>query len=271
MTTYSVMQTGMKWPEPEELKQAFQEVPGLAAIDAFSYGPDVFGMLARGLEREQAVALQGALAGQGIETETLGDDELPKLPDAKILNRLDCTPEALVVYDALGRGSPVAWSKVSIVAAGRVMMSEFKRVATPTFGQPLGDSLAPIWTEQFPMQPADRLRRHLPKNVYCTEEQQHQRFLVEIILAERGVRYSINADKSVAVLFQYLGERRTKDLSRNVSLLTQDLVRYAPPQAALNRGAYYIRENPEIPLAPYANKTAFYNELIWLLWMLGRT
>ena len=82
------------------------------------------------------------------------------------------------------------------------------------------------------------------------------------------MRYSINADQSVALLFQYLGERRTKNLQTNFCLLVRDLIRYAP-NATLSRGAYYLQQDPN-SIGFYPTKTAFFNELIWLLWMMGR-
>lgn len=267
---YAVLQTGMQWPEQEDLKRAFAETPGLVAMDAFAFGPDAFGMLAQGLEQQQAIALQESLARHAVEASVINTCDLPKLPEVKILNRLDCTPEALLVYDALGRSSPVAWQDISIIGVGNVMLAEFKRVATPnTDFRTNALDASRGWFKKMPLVDSNRGFRHVPKNLYHTEEELHQRLLLELIIANGSVRYAVNADNSAPLLFQCLGQRRTKDVSRNFSLLTQDLI-LAAPNAALNRGAYYISENPEIPPAPYASKTAFHNELIWLMWLLKR-
>src|SRR5262249_51253096 len=122
--SYVLMQAGMEAPDRDALKRAFGEAPGMVALDAFSFGPDAYGMLARCLAFEQATKLKNSLASQGAETEVLAESELPPLPDARIVHQLDCTPDALLVYDALGRSSPVPWRDISIIAAGCVLMAE---------------------------------------------------------------------------------------------------------------------------------------------------
>jgi hypothetical protein len=60
-----------------------------------------------------------------------------------------------------------------------------------------------------------------------------------------ALRNSINAGKSVAQLFRYLGGRRTKQLSGNFDLLIRDLIQSAP-HAALNRDAYDLSRNNSV-------------------------
>jgi len=73
-------------------------------------------------------------------------------------------------------------------------------------------------------------------------------------------------DRPISLLFQYLGDRRTADLATNFKLVVQDLTTNAP-EAAVNRGAYYLRENSAVPFN-YPTKKAFYDEMTWLLWKM---
>ena len=53
----------------------------------------------------------------------------------------------------------------------------------------------------------------------------------------------------------------------NFRLLVQDLARFAP-QAAINRGAYYLREGAGEAFV-YPSKNAIFEEIVWLLWRMG--
>ena len=136
-----------------------------------------------------------------------------------------------------------------MIAAGRVRMDEFTRVRTETEVSTYG---------------RNGRREQKTKVEYSTKEERNDRCLLEIILNGGTVRYSLNADQSAHLLFQYLAERRTKELAADFKLLVQDLLQYAP-QAGINRGAYYFRENAEQPFS-YPSKNAFYEEITWLMW-----
>ena len=100
---YAVLQTDLNPPGLDQLQRAFRLVPGLTAGDAHILGQDAFGILVKNFSEEQAGALQGALRGEGVETEIVDQSFLPELPPKKIVQRLDCLPEHLLIYDPLGR------------------------------------------------------------------------------------------------------------------------------------------------------------------------
>ncbi len=56
-------------------------------------------------------------------------------------------------------------------------------------------------------------------------------------------------------------------MTANITLLMQDLLRFAPT-AAINCGAASIRDTPDKPFT-YPSKTAFYQEIVWLLWQIS--
>jgi hypothetical protein len=250
--TCSLMQKNLEPPTMEQLKQAFCSVPGLTAVDAAMLSRDAFGILARSFEPERAQKLQSALAAQGVETEIVEDASLPALPDLRIVHRLDSTPDALMICDPLGRSFPLPWKNVMLIAAGKVRMTEFKTIDVPHpvisyggYGR-RGESAVVIHHE--------------------THEEQNDRWLLEVVITGAALRYSIVADRPLSLLFQYLGDRRTVDLATNFKLVVQDLIANAP-EAAVNRGAYYLRENSAEPFY-YPMKKAFYDEMTWLLWKM---
>ena len=245
--TCSVLQTGLEPPTSEQLQRAFQQVPGLAAADVFSIGRGAFGILGRSLDSEQADRLKSALAAEGLETEVVDDTQVPALPDMRNVYRLESTPAALMIYDPLGRGFALAWKDVLIIAAGQVRMSDFKTIEVARISY-------------------DRRGRKLETMERRGKEEQNDHWLVEIVITGGALRYSVTVDRPGSFLFQYLGDRRTRNMQGDIQLVVQDLTSHAP-NAAVNRGAYCLRENFPQPFR-YPSKTVFFNELIWLLWKM---
>ena len=96
-------------------------------------------------------------------------------------------------------------------------------------------------------------------------EQLSHHLVREIILTRSVQRFSITADK---FNFSYLGERRTKSLPTNFTLLVRDLIQFAP-HATLNHGAQLLRDNAA-EVWSYPSKNAFTEEIIWMLWQMKK-
>lgn len=248
---YSILQKDLTIPPVEALKRAFRTVKFLTEVDAYTLANDAYGILVKRLSRENAVALQGVLAREGVETEIVEDRLLPALPPTKFVHRLDCQPDGLMVYDPLQRSFRLEYGHVMLIAAGDVRLNEFKQVRK---------------TREIVGYDGEG-RAHYDTIVETsTKEERNYHFCLELVLSRAVQRFSLTADK---FSFSYLGERKTDDLTANFTLLVQDLVRQAP-HAAINRGAYYLRENAQ-PLFSYPSKNAFFEEITWLLWRLRQS
>lgn len=249
--TYAVLQTGPEPPSAEQLQNAFSQVPGLTAMDAGILGKDACGVLARGLELDQASAMQSAMAAQGVETEVVEESALPELPPARQLTKGCFTPEALQIDNLLGRVFPLAWNDILLIAAGRARLTEFK--------ENLVDKVVIRPTHDY-----------MPKVVMQTEtrEEINDHWLLEIITRGAALRYRTVADRPEAMLlFQCLGEQRSRDPSENLCLLVRALAKSAP-SAILNHGAYCMIEGLDTSFY-YPSQTAFYREIAWLRWMVS--
>jgi len=253
---YAVVQKDLEPPRLDQLRAAFREVHGLTEIDAHMMGNDAFGVLVKGFDADRAQSLAAALARQGFASEVVAESELPELPQARQVHRFDCLPDALLIYDPLNRSFPLPWANVLMIAAGKVPMVEFERVEKPVFVLP----------QISPYSPYRINDQYTTRTVRQTEEALPNRLLLEVIITGAALRYCVIADHSRS-LFNGLGDRRTCDLDSNFALLVQDIIAQAPG-AALNRGAYYFRENSAKPFI-YPNKSAFYREMTWLLWKLA--
>ncbi len=243
---YAVLQKELSVPPVERLKRAFRSVKGLTAFDAQIIANDAYGILVRNMGLPEANTLQANLRAEGIETDVVDERQLPVLPNPKFVQRLDCTPEALMIYDPLGRPFPLEWRHILLIAAGGVRLSEFKRIRTETpVVRYTPDGYAYTDTEVE----------------HRSREERNYHLLLEIVITRAALRYSATAEQ---LKFQYLGSRRTDNQNENFRLLVQDLAQFAP-QAVINRGAYYLRENSGEPFA-YPTKNSFFEEIIWLLW-----
>ncbi len=91
--------------------------------------------------------------------------------------------------------------------------------------------------------------------------------LLEIFSHGASQRHTLTADRPESLLlFQCLGERRSREPLQNLSLFVQDLARFAPA-APLSYGAHRLCQGDASFV--YATKTAFYREITWLLWRIS--
>jgi hypothetical protein len=249
----SLLQTSLEPAPIDKLKLAYRATPGLTELDAFTLGRDAFGILARSFDEERARALQVSLAAQGIESELVEDTSLPTLPELRTVHKLDPASDGVMISDPLGRSFPLPWPNVMMIAAGQVRMTEFNPVQVPRVadlgyrGHPSSNEFIVVYDQE-------------------TREEHNDRWLLDVVITGGALRYSVVADHAGSFLFHFLGDRQSTDLVTNFKLLVQALIAGAP-NAAINRGAYYLRENSDKPFY-YPTKTSFYNEMTWLLWKI---
>src|ERR1041385_762383 len=125
---YAIMQRELVPPALEQLKRAFSIWPALTDLDAQTAAKDAYGILLRGLEVEQASALQDALLKEKIETAVVEESELPIIPPAKHAKQMEFFSSHLLLHDPLGRNFNVPWNEIMFIAAGNVRLQEIKRV-----------------------------------------------------------------------------------------------------------------------------------------------
>ena len=247
----ALVQKDLTIPAVEKLKAAFRASGILTDLDAVTVANDAYGILLKNLALEQAKALQADLHRAGVATEVIDERELPALPATKFVHRMDCTAEALMIYDPLGRAFPLAWGHILMLAAGSVRLTEFTSVRGPR----------PIIPHTL-----HGAGNMVPAPAFSTREVRNDHLLLEIILSRAVLRYSVTADK---FNFEYLGSRKTASVQRNFELLVQDLAASAP-QAQLNRGALALRDQAR-ELVLYPTKNAFFEEIVWLLWRMTKS
>ncbi len=256
---FAILQRDLEIPDVEKLKRAFRSVKGLTETDAHTLAKDAFGVLVNNLSPTDAMTLQAALGAEGIETTVVLETDLPQLPATKFVHQMDCLPDALMVYDAIGREFPVQWDQIIMIAAGRVRLTVFEQERVTPSQSPLVDALDAWW-------PIGRRRRPTspPAPEYISHESQVPKLLLEALLARSVMRLQIEGDR---FRFNYLGDRKQPELAENFALLVRDVMQFAP-QAIVNRGAYFLRENsPRV--FEYPSKHAFHEEITWMLWQMA--
>lgn len=247
---YAVLQTDLNPPAHELLLRAFRSVPGLTPQDASILGQDAYGILVKNFSAAQAAALQGALRLEGLETEIVEQALLPVVPPARLVHRLSCQPEHLLIYDPMGNSFPLEWRHVQLIAVGAVRLTDFVRhkVKEPvTRYRGSGSISAEMESDSV------------------TREERNFHLLGEIIIAGAALRYSFTADK---FHFMTLGQRTTDGPVGNFCRFIRDLIQFAP-HAGLNLGAAAMRTQPP-ELFSYPTKNAFHEEIIWRLWQMKR-
>ncbi len=118
---FAVVQESPDPPSVAQLCRAFESCAFLTKHDAVTLARNAYGILVRGLSRENADTLVRALEAAGVATTAVEQRALPALPAPKRLKRADCTGAALVVYVLLlvvSRPRVVCCSSASPAVAG---------------------------------------------------------------------------------------------------------------------------------------------------------
>ena len=245
-----LLQTGPNPPSASQLKQAFQGVKRLTAVDAEKIARQAYGVLVRGLSLEELTIVQRALAGQGVTAEVASETDVPVLPEPKYTKRLELKDEALSVYDAIGRPVAVPWAHVALIAAGIVPRVNIVSFTTEEVEISLhldGWSRRDVVT---------RLNHKLDTNA---------QLVLDLVLTAGRMRFQV---ESREFLWKYAVDRPDLDAHQRLAELVRLLMQRAP-QALLNRGATQLKNDAPLPLL-YSSKAAFMDESVWILWQTGR-
>jgi hypothetical protein len=248
---YTLLQKTSVGPTFDQLKRAFASVPGFTAYDAATFCKEPFGIIVRNFTRPQTEALQSGLKAQGVETEIIEDAQLPAVPATKLIRKLECPADALMIYDPYGRKFPVAWDQLTLIAAGNVQKATFERQRSEN---------EEIRIKMHGMMPTAERKVTVE---YTTRENTAKLLCAEIVLGGGAAQYSIEADR-----FDYecLGKRVSYDKEVNFTLLLRELAKNAP-RATLNRGAAAMLAEPPV-FTLYPHKNSLQDEIQWRLWQL---
>lgn len=237
-------------PTVDQLRRAFKQVKTFTEADATKLAHEGCGLLVKNLSRDDATTLQRALQTEGVPTEIVETGQLPRLPEAKCVRRVEIQPLALTTYDPLGRTVPVDWQHLCLVSAGAVRHFGVSTTRTEITGH--GFSAV----RGFQPSVATEFRHKI---------QDDARIIIDIFLAQGTMRFQIEAE---SFLFKYSFDRPELSLSQKAGLLVQMMTQLAP-QALVNRGAAALRDNTPGEAA-YASKSALFDESVWLLWRMAR-
>ena len=237
-------------PNADQLKRAFRSLKSLTDADAVKLANEACGILLKNLSRDDAGTVQRALQAEGARTEVVEASQLPTLPAAKFIRRVEFQPQALMIYDQLGRAAPVPWDQLALLAAGGVRhfgMSATRKEQTVNTFDPIRGFRTKVITD---------VRHKIEDNA---------RLVLDIFLTGGSMRFQIEAE---TFSFKYCFDRPDLNLERKLALLIQMLAENAP-QANLNRGALAMRDGPSGAVT-YASKAVLFDESTWLWWRMTR-
>ena len=234
---FALLQTSSERPTLNQLKRAFRALPHLRDLDAVTSFNDAYGIVWRGLEAQDGQHLQAALAHEEIPVEMVAETDLPALPLGHTLTNMQFTPAGGESIDPLGRVYRLPWDALFLIAAGHIMASPVTR----------------------PRRPAEKLVESHPP------AEEADQWMADLFMDGGSQRFCIDAERFD---FGYLGQRHTSDPAKNLAYLVQDLVQFAP-SAGLSRGALQFCNQPDSPHV-YPRKSAYLEEIVWLLWLARR-
>jgi len=233
-------------PSAEAFKRAFSSFSNLTDADAVRLAVSARGILQRRLNRDAARAFHRALEAEGVAAVIVAEEELPQLPEGKMLHRVEISPEAFKLYDLAGRPTPIEWGRIALVAAATISRFEFGRTRTERTDIRF-NAVSGMW----------------PAKV---EEAGHKMEwdstqVLEIVLAGGAARYQIEAAEFP---FKYVIDRADLSVTQKFIWLVREICRHAPG-AVQNAGASALCNGQESVLK-YASRQLLVDEMVWLLW-----
>jgi hypothetical protein len=248
---YAVLQKDAAGPAPDQLKRAFRTFSNLTDADAMRLAVGARGILMRHLKPEAARAVQTAFQAEGIDVAIVAENDLPQLPEARSLPRLELWPQALTVYDPVGQRAAIPWRDITLVAAGAARHVEFNRTQTEFLRREANAGSNP------------RLRKDPASGPRIESGPQ---LLAELLVRPGAIRYEIDAAQFA---FKQVINRPGLATEEKFIWLVREICREAT-HAILNSGARRLREGAETVPA-YINRQALTDEIVWLLWQQARS
>ena len=243
---FAVLQKDSTSPTAEQLKRAFRSFSNLTDVDAIRLAAGAHGILMRHTDGDASRAFQQALQAEGIGAVVVAEDELPKLPEGRSLQRLGISPAAFTIYDLLGRPTAIDWGEVSLVAAAALRHFEMGRTETERTVLRF-NPLVGVWPKK------------ITESTRTVES--GSLLLLEIILAGAATRYQIDAARFP---FNYVIDQPGLSTTEKFVWLIREICRHAQ-RAVLNRGALGL-VGGQATVPEYSNRQMLADEMIWLLW-----
>jgi hypothetical protein len=243
---FAVLQKELDSPMADQLKRAFKTFSHLTDADAVHLSASARGILMRQIGYDAAHAFQLALQAEGVGAVVVAESDLPRLPEGRLLQRLEFSPEAFTFYDLLGRPTAIAWHQIALVAAAAVRhfeMSTFQTERTTLQFSLVGGFGSKKVQETGHKVESDSL------------------LLLEIILAGGVTRFQVDAAQFP---FKYVIDQPELSKTEKFIWLIREVCRRSP-QAILNGGARSLHAGQDIvPACP--NRQVLADEMVWLLW-----
>lgn len=245
-TQFAVLQKELVSPSADQLKRAFKSFSNLTDADAVRLSVTARGILMRGLGMDAARALQSALQTEGVGAAVVAESELPRLPDARLLQRVGLSPEAFSIFDLLERPTAIAWREIALVAAASVRHFEVSTFQTErtamSFSLMGGFGTKKVQEKGHKVQSGSVL-------------------LLELLLGDGSTRYQIDGSR---FLFNSVLDSPEMTVDEKFVWLVREISHHAT-EAVLNHGARSVADGAAA-IPNYANRQALADETVWLLW-----
>jgi hypothetical protein len=245
----------------DKLDAISDAVAGLYKIPAYDARTKVrhgWGFLERDLPGEEAQRISNALTGLGIAAVTVPTAALIHPPRPEVMVGFQPEPEGFIpqLQSPKARPHPIAWSDVSILAAGG-FTEEIVRRDTANAGKSGKEQL--IGLGKF-------LVTGIPSGLFGSKKKEptsvktNRLITFAQILTVQGESFHMDPEHFD---FTGLGKRKQVNASLNFRTLIAEFARLTT--ARLNLGARHVLGNQSMTLANYHSLRDFETELLWLV------
>jgi hypothetical protein len=247
---FAVLVRGERRPSAEQIRRAFRTFNHLTDADAIRLAANAEGILMRHLSSDEARAFDRALEAEGVDSAFVSEANLPELPLATALHKIELATDALVVFDQIGRPERILWGEISMLSLGSLVHVGMAQFTTTTRRMKM-NFITGVWPRTT-VEVGHKLEKDF-------------QLLLEIVTAGNRKRFQINAAEFP---FRLLIDDSQLSLVEKTVWLAGELIRRAPG-ALLNRGARDVRDGVQL-VRGYPTVQVFSDEMVWLLWNQGQ-
>lgn len=242
---YAVLQKDAISPTADQLKRAFRSFHNLTDADAVRLASSASGILLRHENHDAARAFLQAVQAEGISAVLVAESQLPVLPEARMLHRLEISSQWLMLFDVLGHPTPLPWTDLELIVAGTVRELEISRTRTER--------------TKLRFSPVTGLWPRVVEQT-GTKSQSQWHLVLELFSTGATTRYQIDAGRFP---FNAVMHQPQLSLGEKFGWLVGEICRRTP-WAVLNRGARSLHAGNTV--TEYVNRQMLSDEITWLLW-----
>lgn len=244
----------MRLPDIGKALAEFRKIP---ALDAAQQAKTCWGLVAEGLDTDQAAQLEAALNKAGLKSRTIPTTSLIKPPEPRRPTAIDMKEDGLHLTFKSGAAGILPWKLISLVGTGSFKETSY-RTEKIEKGEGAGGKAVRIGVLLTTGIPLPGKRKQVEE---VKKEVSDIGYVADLFTSKPLGRVRLDP---LHLNFGFLKERKQMNVLGNFREMMGDILQKAP-HAILNTGARVLKEGRPLTQMLYDSPADYEKESRWLL------